>query len=249
MADTVVVITGASSGIGAALAERLARDGVSVALVARRLDALQEVCRRCGPSALPIVADMTRRADAQRAVTEALAQFGHIDVWVNNVGRGISRLPSELTDEDIDQMMLVNVKSVVYAVGAVLPHFKARGRGHIVNVSSVLGRRPWALFRSAYSGAKHFLNAYSAMLRDELREPYPGIQVSVVSPGVVATEFGINAVHGGPDSRTFEGAQTAGEVAAVIAGVIRSRAADVYTRPESRQAVLDYLADLAQDPA
>lgn len=249
MADEVVVITGASAGIGAALAERLARDGAAVVLVARRAEALEAVRARCGERALAVTADVTRPADMTRVAEAAIARFGHIDVWVNNAGRGITRLPSELTDADIDEMMLVNVKSVVYAVGAVLPHFKARGRGHIVNVSSVLGRRPWALFRSAYSGAKHFLNAYSAMLRDELREPYPGIQVSVVSPGVVATEFGINAVHGGPDSRTFEGAQTADEVAAVIAGVIRSRAADVYTRPESRQAVLDYLADLAQDPA
>lgn len=249
MADEVVVITGASAGIGAALAERLAKDGAAVVLVARRADVLDAVRARCGDRALAVTADVTRPADMTRVAEAAIARFGHIDVWVNNAGRGITRLPSELTDADIDEMMLVNVKSVVYAVGAVLPHFKARGRGHIVNVSSVLGRRPWALFRSAYSGAKHFLNAYSAMLRDELREPYPGIQVSVVSPGVVATEFGINAVHGGPDSRTFEGAQTAGEVAAVIAGVIRSRAADVYTRPESRQAVLDYLADLAQDPA
>lgn len=248
MADEVVVITGASAGIGAALAERLAKDGAAVVLVARRAEALEAVRARCGDRALAVTADVTRPADMTRVAEAAIARFGHIDVWVNNAGRGITRLPSELTDADIDEMMLVNVKSVVYAVGAVMPHFKARGRGHIVNVSSVLGRRPWALFRSAYSGAKHFLNAYSAMLRDELREAHPGIQVSVVSPGVVATEFGINAVHGGPDSRTFEGAQTADEVAAVIAGVIRSRAADVYTRPESRQAVLDYLAELGQNP-
>jgi len=248
MADEVVVITGASAGIGAALAERLAKDGAAVVLVARRAEALEAVRARCGDRALAVTADVTRPADMTRVAEAAIARFGHIDVWVNNAGRGITRLPSELTDADIDEMMLVNVKSVVYAVGAVLPHLKARGRGHIVNVSSVLGRRPWALFRSAYSGAKHFLNAYSAMLRDELREAHPGIQVSVVSPGVVATEFGINAVHGGPDSRTFEGAQTADEVAAVIAGVIRSRAADVYTRPESRQAVLDYLAELGQNP-
>jgi NADP-dependent 3-hydroxy acid dehydrogenase YdfG len=249
MADEVVVITGASAGIGAALAERLAKDGASVVLVARRSEALDAVRGRCGDRALAVTADVTRPPDMTRVAEAAIARFGHIDAWVNNAGRGITRLPSELTDADIDEMMLVNVKSVVYAVSAVLPHFKARGRGHIVNVSSVLGRRPWALFRSAYSGAKHFLNAYSAMLRDELRESHPGIQVSLVSPGVVATEFGINAVHGGPDSRTFEGAQTADEVAAVIAGVIRTRAADVYTRPESRQAVLDYLAELGQNPA
>jgi len=249
MSEVVVVITGASAGIGAALAERLANGGANVVLVARRADALEAVRARCGDRALAVVADVTRRDDMTRVVTEAVARFGRIDVWVNNAGRGITRAPSELTDADIDEMMLVNVKSVVYAVQAVLPHFKARGRGHIVNVSSVLGRRPWAIFRSAYSGAKHFLNAYTAMLREELREPYPGIQVSLVSPGVVATEFGVNAMHGGPDSRTLDGAQPAAEVAEVIAGVIASRAADVYTRPGARQLVLDYLASLGQDPA
>ncbi|HUU33496.1 MAG TPA: SDR family NAD(P)-dependent oxidoreductase [Vicinamibacterales bacterium] len=247
MANRVVVITGASSGIGAALAERLAGDGAAVALVARRADALQAVCARCGPDALPIVADMTRRADAERAVAEALARFGHIDVWVNNVGRGISRPPTELTDADIDEMMLVNVKTALYGMQAVLPHFKQQGHGHIVNVSSLLGRVPMALFRSAYNGAKHFLNALTANVREEVAATHPDIQVSLVSPGVVRTEFGVNAVHGGPDSRTLPNSQSAEEVADVIASVIASRRPDVYTRAGARQMVLGYLSELAED--
>jgi len=249
MAENVVVITGASSGIGAALAERLARDGAAVVLVARRQQALDAVRERCGARALAVSADVTRRADMERVVEAALARFGHIDVWVNNAGRGITRPPSELTDGDVDEMMLVNVKSVLYGIQAVLPHFKARGRGHVVNVSSMLGRAPLAPFRSAYSGAKHFVNALTAMLREEVRATHPDIQVSLVSPGVVRTEFGVNAVHGGPDSRTLPNSQSAEEVAEVIAGVIASRAADVYTRAGARQLVLDYLAGLGQDPA
>ena len=248
MSDRVVVITGASSGIGAALAERLARDRVSLVLVARRDDALNAVRKRCGDTAVAVVADVTRRDEVERVVDEALAGFGHIDVWVNNVGRGITRPPSELTDADIDDMMLANVKTALYGMQAVLPHFKARGRGHVINVSSMLGRMPLALFRSAYSGAKHFLNALTANMRDELRSTHPDIQISLVSPGVVRTEFGVNAVHGGPDSRTLPNSQSAEEVAEVIAGVIASRAPDVYTRPGARQAVLDYLGGLGQDP-
>lgn len=247
MAQPVAVITGASSGIGAAVAERLARDGMSVALVARRADALAVVAARCGAAALPIVADMTRRADAERAVGETLARFDRLDVWINNVGRGITRPAAELTDDDIDDMMRVNVKSALYGMQAVLPHFKAEGAGHIINVSSVLGRMPMAPFRSAYNGAKHFLNALTANVRDDLAAQYPGIAVSLVSPGVVRTEFGVNAVHGGPDSRTLPNSQSADEVAEVIAGVIRSRQRDVYTRPGVRQAVLDYLGALGQD--
>ena len=248
MTQSVVVITGASGGIGAALAERLARDGAQVALVARRADALQAVCNRCGPGALPIVADMTRREDARRAVAEALARFGRIDVWVNNVGRGIARPPTELTDADIDDMMLVNVKSALYGMQEVLPHFKQRGTGHIINVSSMLGRMPSALFRSAYNGAKHFLNALTANVRDEVRATHPGIAVSLVSPGIVRTEFGLNAMHGGPDSRMLPNSQSADEVAAVLAGVIASRRPDVYTRPGARQFVLDYQSALGEDP-
>jgi NADP-dependent 3-hydroxy acid dehydrogenase YdfG len=248
MTQTVVVITGASSGIGAALADRLVRDGMLVGLVARRPEALAAVSRRCGPNAHSIVADMTRRGDVTRAVAEALALFKHIDVWVNNVGKGITRAALELTDDDIDQMVMVNVKTALYGMQAVLPHFKERGRGHLINVSSMLGRVPRATFRSAYNGAKHFLNALTANARDELAVTHPDIAVSLVSPGVVRTEFGVNAVHGGPDSRTLPHSQSAEEVADVIAGVIATRAPDVYTRPGARQMVLDYFGELMQDP-
>ena len=128
---------------------------------------------------------MTHRAEVRRVVEEALHRFGHIDVWINNVGRGISRLPSELTDEDIDSMMLVNVKSALYGMQEILPHFKSRDRGHIINVSSMLGRMPTFLPRAAYSASKHFLNALTANFRTEIHGSHPGIQVSLVSPGVV----------------------------------------------------------------
>ncbi len=248
MSEQVVVITGASTGIGAALAQQLAVDGTAVVLVARRAQALQEVAERCGPQALAVVADMTVRADVQRAVAESLARFGHIDVWVNNVGQGITRMPTALTDDDIDDMMRVNVKSALYGMQEVLPHFTSRGRGHVINVSSMLGRMPVAVFRSAYNGAKHFLNALTANFRDEVTATHPDIQFSLVSPGVVFTEFGLRARHGGVDSRTIPQGQTADAVAAVIAGVIGSRRPDVYTRAGARQMVLDYLGTLGEDP-
>jgi short-subunit dehydrogenase len=241
MSDKVVVITGASAGIGAALAERLGRDGASLVLVARRQPELDAVVARSG-TALGIVADMTRREEVARVVREAIGRFGQIDVWVNNVGRGISRVPSELTDDDIDQMMQVNVKSALYGMQEVLPHFKARGSGQIINVSSMLGRMPTFLPRAAYSASKHFLNALTANFRGEIAATHPGIQVSLVSPGVVATDFGLNAVHGGVDSRSIPGSQSAEEVADVIRSVIESRKADVYTRPGAREAVAKYYA-------
>src|SRR4026209_1488891 len=167
MSDTIVVITGASGGIGAALAELISRAGMSSTLAARRKDALEALAARCGSRALPVVADVTQRANVHRIVDETLSRFGRIDVWINNAGIGITRPPSQLTDQDIDAMIQANVKSALYGVQEVLPHFKERNAGHIINVSSLLGRIPFAMIRSAYSGAKHFLNALTAMLREE----------------------------------------------------------------------------------
>lgn len=235
-----VVITGASGGIGGALAERLARDGMRVAIVARREAELLSVASRCGGNALPIVADVTKRDAVADVVDEVVEHFGHIDVWVNNVGRGINRVATEVTDDDIDEMIRINVKSALYGMQEVLPHFKERGAGHIINISSMLGRVPMAPFRSVYSASKHFLNALTANFRDAVHTTHPNIQVSLVSPGIVATEFGNNALGGGPDSRALPSAQSAESVAEVIAGVIQSREADVYTFPGAREMVIKY---------
>jgi NAD(P)-dependent dehydrogenase (short-subunit alcohol dehydrogenase family) len=237
--DKVVVITGASAGIGAALAEECARRGARVVLAARRHDLLDQVARRCG-EALAVEADMTVRADVERTLGEALARFGRVDVWVNNVGRGITRPVSQLTDDDLDEMIRVNVKSALYGIQAVLPHMRDRGTGQIVNVSSMLGRVPFFAPRSAYSAAKHALNALTTNLYQELRETAPGIMVTLVLPGVVATEFGTNALHGGPDSRALPDAQPVDEVAKVIADAIDEPRHEVYTRPAMRDAVLRF---------
>lgn len=244
----VVVITGASSGIGAALAERLGAAGMSLTLAARREDALRDVAARSG-NGLPVVADVTRRSDVTRIVEETLGRFGHIDVWINNAGQGLSRMPTELTDADLDEMFQANVKSAVYGMQAVLPHFKERASGHIINISSMLGRVPFAVFRSAYSASKHYLNALTAMFREEVQKTHPGIQFSLVSPGVVYTDFGLKARHGGVDSRAIPGGQTPEEVAAVIAAVIETRQPDVYTLPGSRAQVIDYYSSVGVDGA
>lgn len=247
-ARPVVVITGASSGIGAALAQRLAPTHHLV-LVARRADALRALADSLGSTnVVTVAADVTVRSEVEDVVETALAQFSRLDVWVNNVGRGITRAPSALTDADIDDMMRVNVKSALYGMQAVLPHFQLVGRGHVVNVSSMLGRVPMATFRSAYSASKHFLNALTANMRTEVQETHPNIQFSLVSPGVVRTEFGSNALHGGPDSRTLPYSQSAEEVAEVIAQVIADRRPDVYTRPGMAEMAVGYLRELGQDP-
>ena len=112
----------------------------------------------------------------------------------------------------------------------------------------MLGRLPYAVMRSAYVGAKHFLNALTANFREEVQKTHPGILFSLVSPGVVRTEFGLNALHGGPDSRSLPNSQSAEEVAAVIADVIETRRPDVYTRAGARERIASYYATVGEDP-
>jgi len=246
--DKVVVITGASAGIGAARAHLLAKRGMSLVLTARREDRLKAVAAECGEKAIPVVADARSRADVKRVVNTAIEHFGRIDVWVNNVGVGITRLPSQLTDEDIDDMIDINVKTAFYGMQEVLPHFKERGTGQVINVSSMLGRVAYVPFRSAYCGAKHFLNALTVTFRAEVQQTHPDIQFTLVSPGVVRTDFGLAAKYGGPDSRTLPDSQSAEDVAKVISNAIDSRVPDVYTRQGARDRIAGYYAAIGIDP-
>ena len=244
MKDQVIVITGASAGIGAALAELVVQRGGRVVLAARREDELAALAIKLGGSAhaIAVPMDVTRRADNETLRDKALAAFGQIDVFVANAGRGISRMVSELTDADIDEMMTVNFKSVLYGIQAVLPHFKERKRGQIVAVSSGLSRFAVAPQRSAYSASKAAVNLLMASLRGELRADYPDIWATTVMPGVVATDFGKNAKHGGVDNSKLPGAQPVGEVAEVIASVIEKPRAEIYTRPQMRQLAEKYFS-------
>src|SRR6185436_4511807 len=148
-------------------AERAAAQGARVVLAARRADELAALAAKLGDRALAVPTDVTKRADNEALRDRALAAFGHIDVWVANAGRGISRLPSELTDEDVDEMINVNFKSVLYSIQAVLPHFKQRKRGQLVAVSSGLARFAFTPIRSAYSASKAAVNLLVASLRAE----------------------------------------------------------------------------------
>jgi NADP-dependent 3-hydroxy acid dehydrogenase YdfG len=234
--DQVIVITGASSGIGLALAEIAVARGARVVLAARRTSELEAIAKRIGGTA--VTTDVTKRADVDRLRDQAIAKHGHIDAWVANAGRGITRSVLQLTDADIDDMIATNVKSVVYGMQAVVPLFRERKRGHHITVSSMLARIPFATVRSAYSAAKAAVTSLSSTLRMEITEP--DVHISTVFPGIVATEFGSNALHGGFDSRKLPNAQSVEEAAGVIADLIERPRAEVYTRPEGRDTITRY---------
>ena len=255
MKSGVVVITGASGGIGAALARKLASEGTRLVLAARRAPELKQMADEAiklgAEGALAVTADVTRRDQVFGLRDTALAEFGRIDVWVNNAGRGITRSVLDLSDEDVDEMVAVNVKSAIYGMQAAVPYFIERGEGHLINVSSFLGRVPIASFRSVYSAAKAALNSLTANLRMDLRA-HPGVHVSLIMPGVVTTDFARN-VRGEtrpPMNASAPGAgpmnaQTADEVADRIADVIRNPVAELYTNPASAEIARRYYADVA----
>mgnify|MGYP003351167514 CR=1 FL=1 len=140
--------------------------------------------------ALPVVADVTIRDDVRRVVRAAIERFGHIDVWVNNAGRGITRMPTELTDSDLDDMVRINVKSVLYGMQEVLPHFKERGSGQVVNISSMqgmIGMNPWLYEGTTMGVPPDYFFHKGGMIN--LTRHYASlfgprkVRVNVVSPG------------------------------------------------------------------
>jgi short-subunit dehydrogenase len=246
---SVIVITGASSGIGSALARQLGARGDRIVLAARREPELQALAKEIGSHAHAVATDVTRRSDVERLRDRAIAAFDSIDVWVNNAGRGVSKNVLDLTDAEVDEMFTVNVKAALYGMQVAVPHFIERGHGQIINVSSFLSRVPMATIRSAYSASKAALNSLTANLRMDLAAAHPGIHVTLVMPGLVSTEFAKHALHGTPSMSPASpgaapAAQNADEVAAVIVGAIDRPVAEVYTAPYLAPIVRRYFEDV-----
>jgi len=252
MANKTIVITGASAGIGAGVARRLAADGHTLVLAARRqneLERLTDELNSSGSRALAVVADATSRTDLQAVATTAIDTLGGFDVWINNAGQGMTRTVMELIDSDVDEMMSVNLKSALHGMQIAAGYYMSNGpeaTGQIINVSSFLARVPLATHRSAYNAAKAALNALTANLRMDLRKTHPNIHVTLVMPGMVATEFGRNAVYSPPSTPIYSGpyVQSVEDVADVFAQVIENPVAEVYTSPRSRDMVQEYFADV-----
>jgi len=248
MTSRVIVITGASGGIGAATARLLAGRGDKVVLAARRLVELKQVAAECGNDALPVPTDVTHRSDVDHLRDEGLRVFGQVDVWINNAGQALSRQVLDLTDEDFDLMMTINTKSALYGMQAIVPYFKERGNGHLINISSALARIPFASYRSAYSASKAALNSLTANLRMDLSGTYPNIHVSTVMPPIVGSDFARNAVYGTPlppgGFRPGAAPQTPEQAAAAIVGLIDHPRAEIYTNPGQSEMVARYFSDV-----
>ena len=246
---TVALVTGASSGIGEATAEILAQHGAAVALVARRIDRLEDLAAKLkseGASVLPIQADVANRDEAYEAVDRVAAEFGRLDTVINNAGVMLLGPIENAPVEEWERMVNVNLLGLLYCSKAALPHLlkaadgEPRGVADLVNVSSVAGRVP-RLGSGVYNATKHAVGAFSESLRQEVTGRH--VRISLVEPGAVTTEL---VSHNRPEirdqmSQRFAGTQRmeATDIADVI-GYIVSRPRhvainEVLVRPTEQQ--------------
>ena len=196
LSGTTALVTGASSGIGAATALRLAADGACVALVARRKNRLENLTaeiQQAGGTALVVQADITDRTQAQAAVDQSIARFGRLDVLVNNAGLMLLGPVLGADPEQWDRMVAVNNRGLLYTTHAALPHLlKAaedgpRNVADVVNISSIAGRVAWNGY-GVYNMTKFGVNGFTEALRQEVTKRH--VRVGVLEPGGVATELG-----------------------------------------------------------
>ncbi|MEU3619077.1 SDR family NAD(P)-dependent oxidoreductase [Streptomyces sp. NPDC006872] len=201
LTDTVALVTGASSGIGAATARRLAEDGASVALVARRKDRLTDLAaeiEKAGGTALVVEADIADRAQAEAAVQRTVEHFGRLDTLVNNAGLMLLGPVVGADADEWERMIAVNVQGLLYTTRAALPHLlKAAEDGprrvaDIVNISSIAGRVAWNGY-GVYNLTKFGVNGFTESLRQEVTQRH--VRVGVLEPGGVDTELGSHNDH------------------------------------------------------
>ena len=232
IADKVVLITGASGGIGLATAHLLSQKGTKLALAARSAEKLERIVSEL-PDAFTIPTDMRNETEVRRMIDQTQQHYGRIDVLVNNAGQGL-HVPIEKVDlEQYRSVFELNVVSVVAAMQAVIPIMRAQGGGVIINISSGTSKiAPERLKRAAvgpYASTKYALNAISLTARQELADE--NIRVGLVYPGVTATDFHTNLANGPCDTQNRPGvmpADSAEYVAEKILEAIQTEAAEVY---------------------
>lgn len=189
LGEQVVVITGASSGIGRETAIQFGRAGTAVFLAARNEEALYEVAsiiNEVGGLAQVVPTDVTDWSQMQRLATRAIEAFGRIDTWINNAGISIYATTEDTTVEEAEQIIRTNFMGVVHGVSAVLPHMKRQGYGTIINVGSVESQRALPL-QSVYAASKHAVKGYTEALRLEQMYEKTGVQVTLVMPAGINT--------------------------------------------------------------
>ncbi|MBA4392306.1 MAG: oxidoreductase [Desulfobacca sp.] len=187
LSEKVVIVTGASSGIGAALALAFSREGAKVTLAARRIERLQEVGTQCSGEKLIIQADLLQKEDRQAIIRKTFDRWGQIDILINNAGTGMYGHFQDTTDSDWRTMFEINLFSAVFLTQDVLPFMQARQEGLVVNIASIGGLMAHSNKVTPYVASKHALIGFSRGLAKDLIGT--GIRVLAVCPHLTDTEF------------------------------------------------------------
>jgi NADP-dependent 3-hydroxy acid dehydrogenase YdfG len=222
IADKVILITGGSTGIGAETARLLAARGAKVAVAARRADRLEEVVAGItgqGGTARAYQLDVTDKAQVEAVVAHVVADFGRIDVLINNAGLMPIRPMAEVDTAEWDAMIDVNLKGTLYGIAAVLPRFLAQKSGHVINLGSVAGIKVFAPGGTVYSGTKFAISAITEGLRQEVGET---VRVTAIEPGAVDSDLKLGTSGTATDTvmEFYRQAIPAGSVARAIAFAI-----------------------------
>ena len=237
MSAPVVVITGASAGIGRATAVRFASGGAALVLAARSQERLQRLAerleRRFAVETLAVPCDVRQREQVDALVEAAIARFGRIDVLVNNAGYGLYGRIEDTPEAAFRDVLETNVLGVHHAIRAVLPHMRRQGAGHIVNVGSVVGKRSWP-YHGAYAASKFALTGLTQALRGELAGS--GVSATLVLPASTDTEFFANAPSYSSEyvPAPLGPLQTPGQVARAIVRSVRHPSPEVHMQPLMR---------------
>ena len=195
MANKVIVVTGASGGLGEATAKYLAKKGHRLVLAARRKEKLESVTNEIndsGGQAIFFETDVTSKAQVQNLVDKALENFGQIDVLVNNAGLMAIAPLSEVKTDEWDTMIDINIKGLLYGIAAALPVFQKQGFGHFINIASVAGIKVFSPGGTVYSGTKFAVRAISEGLRHEVGG---NIRTTTIEPGAVDSELKLGSSH------------------------------------------------------
>jgi len=225
--DKIILVTGASQGIGLATARHLSKLGALIIISARSQDIIMDLEKEL-PNSLAIVADMRNPEDITNMIQKSIDKYGHIDILINNAGQGMYGLVEQIDIEQYKQIMDLNVYSVVRSMQEVIPHMRKQGGGMIINISSGLTKM-YLPGVSAYSSTKYALNAISLIARQELEKD--NIIVSIIEPNMTATNFTKNSIGSRPNwddtGRPIPQIDPPEKVALAIEHIIKSEEAEL----------------------
>jgi short-subunit dehydrogenase len=229
--NKVIIVTGASDGIGEAVARKLAAAGAKVVLAARTDEKLATLAHEL-PNSVAVHTDMTQQADIQNLVDRTMEIDGRIDILINNAGQGMVGPAEHIDIDKYKHIMNLNVYGPLYAMQLVIPKMRQQGGGMIVNISSRVSKNYYPNL-SAYASTKYALNAISLTAREELKKD--NIIVSVFHPKMTATSFGKNSVNARP------------EAAAVYAEQARTRGLEVDTAEQVADKIIEQIGSEASE--